>query len=513
MALRLHNTLTKKVEEFVSRDAGKAALYVCGLTVYDHAHLGHMRAAIVFDVLRRYLEWKGLQVTHVQNFTDVDDRIIQRAQNEGVPFDEVTEKYITEYRQALEALNVLPPHVEPRASRHIPDMIEMIARLVEQGYAYYAEGDVYFDVTKRPGYGKLSGRVLEDLRAGARVEPGEFKRHPADFALWKRTKPGEPNWESPWGRGRPGWHIECSAMSLKYLGMGFDIHGGGDDLIFPHHENEIAQSESYTGKEPFARYWIHNAMVMVRGEKMSKSLHNYFAVMDALRVYPADAIRYALVSVHYRKPIEVDEERFADAARAVERLRVALTAVDAVMASVKVRDGSGQPSGKLVGAVQRARSAFESTMDDDLNTAGALAAIFELVAEMNRAADEVQKGQIPAALAQIGLSMARATFLELTGLLGLAFKSAPIDQEVQQKVLKIAQAFRSTAVHSNTETLISNLLDVRERARASKDFSTADQIRKLLAEAGIIVEDLPTGPRWRVVSAAGSRASSGGGDG
>jgi len=265
MGLRLHSTLTKRTEEFVPREPGKAAIYVCGPTVYDTSHLGHMRAAIVFDVLRRYLESQGYRVTHVQNITDVEDKIIARAQADGVPPEVITSRYIDEYRQACRVLNVLPPHVEPQATQHIAEMVEMIRRLVENGYAYYAEGDVYFDVTKLPRYGKLSGRTLEEMRAGARVEPGEFKRHPADFALWKKAKPGEPNWESPWGRGRPGWHIECSAMSLKYLGMGFDIHGGGDDLVFPHHENEIAQSEAYAGSEPFARYWIHNAMVTVSG--------------------------------------------------------------------------------------------------------------------------------------------------------------------------------------------------------------------------------------------------------
>jgi len=306
MALRLHNTLTKREEEFVPREAGKAAMYVCGPTVYDSSHVGHMRAAIVFDVLRRYLEFRGFRVRHVQNVTDVEDKIIARAQAEGVPPEQITNRYSDEYQRAAEALNILAPHVEPRATEHIPEMITMIRTLIERGHAYYAEGDVYFDVTTLPEYGKLSGRVLDELKAGARVEPGEFKRHPADFALWKRAKPGEPSWDSPWGKGRPGWHIECSAMSLKYLGMGFDIHGGGDDLIFPHHENEIAQSEAYAGTQPFARYWLHNAMVMTRGEKMSKSMHNYFAIGDALRRYPPEVVRYALVSVHYRKPLDFE---------------------------------------------------------------------------------------------------------------------------------------------------------------------------------------------------------------
>lgn len=516
--LRLHNTLTKKIEEFVPRDSGKAALYVCGPTVYDSSHLGHMRAAIAFDVLRRYLEWKGFQVMHVQNLTDVDDRIIQRAQNEGVPTDVVTERYIGEYRQALQALNILQPHIEPRASRHIPEMVEMIKALIERGYAYYAEGDVYFDVTKLSAYGKLSGRVLEELKAGARVEPGEFKRHPADFALWKRAKPGEPNWESPWGRGRPGWHIECSAMSLKYLGMGFDIHGGGDDLIFPHHENEIAQSEAYTGREPFARYWIHNAMVMVRGEKMSKSLHNYFAVMDAVRRYPADVIRYALASVHYRKPIEVDEERFVDAARAVDRLRGAVASADAVIARAK--SGIGGPASQhLAGAAQRARETFEAAMDDDLNTAGALAAIFNLVAETNRATDEVAKGQSDAAQLQPGVATARATLKELAGVIGLVLGEAPVDARVAERVRDLAAALRREAgplftdhPGQNLDELVSYILAGRERARAKKDFSTADRIRGRLAEAGIVVEDLPTGPRWRVAAADGLRPPAGGAD-
>ncbi len=512
--LRLHNTLTKRVEAFVPRDPGKAAMYVCGPTVYDSSHLGHMRAAIAFDVLRRYLEWKGLQVTHVQNITDVDDRIIQRAQNEGVPTDVVTARYVAEYGRALLALNILSPHVEPRASRHIPEMIEMIRRLIERGYGYYAEGDVYFDVAKLPSYGKLSGRVLEELRAGARVEPGEFKRHPADFALWKRAKPGEPNWESPWGRGRPGWHIECSAMSLKYLGMGFDIHGGGDDLIFPHHENEIAQSEAFADGEPFARYWIHNAMVMVRGEKMSKSLHNYFAVMDALRRYPADAIRYALASVHYRKPIEVDEARLSDAARAVDRMRAAIVSADAAIARAQGAGTSGPASQQLAGAAQRARNAFEGAMDDDLNTAGGLAAIFDLVAEINRATDEVVKGQADAGSLQPGLGMARGTLLDLAGVIGLTFGAVPVDARVEAKVRDLAVALRREAGHLFTEhpghsldDLVSYILNGRERARAKKDFSTADRIRLRLAEVGIVVEDFPTGPRWRVAATDGLRAS------
>ncbi len=512
MGLKLHNSLTGQLEEFVPRDPGKAAIYVCGPTVWDSAHLGHMRAAIVFDVLRRHLESKGLTVTHVQNITDVEDKIIARAQVDGVAPEVITDRYTADYHQALAALHVLPPDIEPRASAHIPEMIAMIQTLIDKGFAYYAEGDVYFDVTKAPDYGKLSGRVLEELKAGARVEPGEFKRHPADFALWKQAKPGEPNWESPWGRGRPGWHIECSAMSLKYLGMGFDIHGGGDDLIFPHHENEIAQSEAYAGRQPFARYWLHNAMVMVKGEKMSKSLRNYFAVADALQRYSAEVIRFALASVHYRKPMEVDAERLADAARAVDRLRAALASAELVLRRTRGLAEDGAPSQGLAQAATAARTAFAAAIDDDLNVSGALAAIFDLVSEINRAADQVLKGSLEPVLTEPGLGQARRAVLELTGVLGLHLEGAAVDAQLLRRVRELASMLRSQRPQLFGEEpqdglagLVDYLLAGRERARAARDFSTADHIRGQLTEAGILVEDLPTGPRWRIATADGLR--------
>ena len=514
MTLRLHNTLTKRAEEFVPHEAGKASMYVCGPTVYDSSHVGHMRAAIVFDVLRRYLEFRGFTVTHVQNVTDVEDKIIARAQAEGVPAEQITNRYSDEYHRATEALNILPPHVEPRATQHVPEMVEMVRRLIKQGHAYYAEGDVYFDVAALPGYGKLSGRVLEDLKAGARVEPGEFKRHPADFALWKRAKPGEPSWDSPWGKGRPGWHIECSAMSLKYLGMGFDIHGGGDDLIFPHHENEIAQSEAYAGTQPFARYWLHNAMVMTSGEKMSKSLHNYFAIGDALRRYPPEVVRYALVSVHYRKPLDFEEARFDDAARAVGRIRSTLTSVDAVL---RLAGGDAEPreayaghASTLADAVARARQGFLAAMDDDLNTSGALAAIFELVAEMNRRADAVLKGaESPLGTAR-ELVQARETLQELLSVLGLRIVPSAGGEAVVRRVRELAAALQTEAAHlfavvppEALDDVVTFILNGREQARRQKDFKTADGIRSRLTEAGILVEDLPTGPRWRIAAPDG----------
>ena len=514
MALRLYNTLTKRTEEFVTREPGKAAIYVCGPTVYDRSHLGHMRAAIIFDVLRRYLEAKGYRVTHVQNITDVEDKIIARAQADGVAVDAITSRYIDEYRQACRTLNVLPPHVEPRATQHIAEMIEMIQRLMQKGYAYYAEGDVYFDITTLPGYGKLSGRALEELRAGARVEPGEFKRHPADFALWKKAKPGEPSWDSPWGRGRPGWHIECSAMSLKYLGMGFDIHGGGDDLIFPHHENEIAQSEAYAGSEPFARYWIHNAMVTVGGEKMSKSLRNYFAVTDALKYYPPEVIRQALASVHYRKPIEIEEARLEDAARAVDRLRAALVSADTVITRAAGRAAGGDDSQALRRAATRARAGFEAALDEDLNTSGALAAVFDLVAEINRWTDQVLKGTLGSDQLLPGLEEARQTLATTTGILGVDLERAP-DAEIVRRVRELAATLRQEKAHlfpgepgDTLDDLVAFILAGRERARAARDYSTADLIRARMVEVGIVVEDLPTGPRWRVAMPNGRRPPS-----
>jgi cysteinyl-tRNA synthetase len=515
MSLHLHNTLTKREEEFVPREAGKAAMYVCGPTVYDTSHLGHMRAAVVFDVLRRYLEFRGFRVTHVQNITDVEDKIIARAQAEGVTTDQITGQYSAEYEQAARALNILPPHVEPRATQHVPEMVEMVRRLIERGHAYYAEGDVYFDVTTLPDYGKLSGRVLEELKAGARVEPGEFKRHPADFALWKRAKPGEPSWDSPWGKGRPGWHIECSAMSLKYLGMGFDIHGGGDDLIFPHHENEIAQSEAYMGTRPFARYWVHNAMFRLSGEKMSKSERNFVSVAEALRRYPPEVIRYVLVSVHYRKPIEYDPDRFEDARKAVDRIRSALVSVDAVLrlADAPAERGPGTvPESRqmLSAAVGHARSEFLAAMDDDLNTSGALAAIFELTAEVNRHADAVLKGMASPVAEARGLAEARGALHEMLGVLGLQIAPSAGGEAVGRRVRELAAALRGEASHlfgseppQAMDDVVAFILSGREQARKLKDFRTADAIRTRLGEAGILVEDLPTGPRWRIATPDG----------
>ncbi len=509
MTLRLFNTRTKVAEEFVPRDPGRVGMYVCGPTVWDTSHLGHMRAAIVFDIVRRYLEAHGLQVTHVQNFTDIDDRIIDRARSEGVSAETIATRYVNEYRQLFKALNMLPPTYEPRATEHIPEIIDMVKRLIEVGSAYSAEGDVYFDVTTFPAYGRLSGKVLDELRAGARVEPGERKRHPADFALWKRAKPGEPSWDSPWGPGRPGWHIECSAMALKYLGMGFDIHGGGEDLIFPHHEDEIAQSEAAMGIGPFVRYWIHNALVMVDGEKMSKSLKNYLAASDALASFPPDVIRYALGVVHYRKPMEIDQERLEDAQRAIDRLRATLASIDTVIRHTQGRHEGGEGSEGLRQAALHARADFEAAMNDDLNTSKALAAVFDLVAEVNRVTDHVLKGNgAPSGLLP-GLADARAALIDLTGILGLRLAQPPEEGAVVERVRALMATLRHEAGHlfehapgQSLEALVTFILAGREQARRRKEFAIADRIRRELADAGVLVDDLPSGPRWRLATRA-----------
>ncbi|NLG68293.1 MAG: cysteine--tRNA ligase, partial [Firmicutes bacterium] len=318
--MQVYNTLTRRTETFTPREPGRVSIYVCGLTPYDHAHLGHLRPAVVWQAIRNYLEYKGFQVTLVQNFTDIDDKIIDRARALGVPAETVALTYIRDYLEAMDRLGLRYADHYPRVTRHIPEVVEMVSRLVERGHAYEVEGSVYFDTTTFPSYGKLSGQRREALEAGARIEPDERKRHPADFALWKAAKPGEPAWSSPWGPGRPGWHIECSAMSLHYLGFGFDLHGGGADLIFPHHENEVAQSEAYAGQEGFVRFWLHNGLVNVKATKMSKSLGNFTTAREILRRHPPGLVKYYLLSTHYRSPIEFADTSLDEARPGWERL-------------------------------------------------------------------------------------------------------------------------------------------------------------------------------------------------
>jgi cysteinyl-tRNA synthetase len=453
MTLKLRNTLSGKVEEFVpSGDVVK--LYVCGVTPYDVSHVGHAMSYIAFDVLRRFLEYQGYQVKHVQNFTDIDDRIIDRAERLGVSTKQLAEEMIERYSVEMGALNVKPAHVYPRATEEIPTMIEMIEALIDKEYAYENEGDVYYRVTRKEGYGEFSHRTLESMMAGARVELDERKEHPMDFALWKAAKPGEPSWESPWGPGRPGWHIECSAMSFRYLGEQIDLHGGGEDLIFPHHENEIAQTEAYTGKKPFVRYWLHNAWVKAGEEKMSKSLANFVSIADALERWPADAIRMWVITSHYRTPLTYTEEALTAARRGAERLRLAARA-----------ESDGPAEGEPVDTTP-SREQFVEAMEDDLNTSKALAVLFDLAHEINRARDE-----------QRPVSDAPATLLELADVLGLTLTEPETDL--------------------GAAPFVELLITIRDELREAKQFELADRVRSGLGELGIGLEDTPQGTVWR----------------
>ena len=428
-------------------------LYVCGVTPYDVSHVGHAMSYVVFDVLRRYLEFRGYQVRHVQNFTDIDDRIITRAERLGIEIGELTSDMIARYMEEMRSLNVLPAHEYPCATKEIPQMIEMIEALVEKGYAYEAGGDVYYRVRSKEDYVRFSRRDLESMMAGARVEPNEQKEHPADFALWKGAKPGEPSWESPWGPGRPGWHIECSAMALRYLGEQIDIHGGGQDLIFPHHENEIAQTEAYTGKAPFVRYWLHNAWVKSGEEKMSKSLGNFIPISEALEQYSADAIRMWVLFSHYRTPLTFTSEALSAAKRGAERLRIA------------VRTPSNGADGDAVDAAP-CREQFIAAMDDDLNTSKALAALFDLAHEINRRRDEGRK-----------VADAQAALLELADVLGLTLTEPEAD--------------------ISAAPFIELLITIREELRGAKQFELADRVRDGLDELGVTLEDGQEGTTWR----------------
>jgi cysteinyl-tRNA synthetase len=471
VGLQLHNTLTKRKEPFVPRDEGRVGIYLCGPTVYGEPHIGNLRPVVVFDVLRRHLVASGYDVLLVRNYTDVDDKIIHAAGHDPLRAFTVAERWTRVYDEITAALGVLPPDIAPRASGHIPEMLELIARLVDAGLAYQAAGDVYFGVGKWPEYGKLSGRDLAELQAGARVEVNPDKRDPLDFALWKGAKPGEPTWDSPWGPGRPGWHIECSAMASKYLGPAFDIHGGGEDLIFPHHENEIAQSEGATG-EPFARYWLHNAFLELKGEKMAKSVGNVVSPRELLRRHRGVVLRYALLGAHYRSPLEFSEEVLSDAAASYDRL-----ATFATNAARALGPAAGVEPAERPGDAGGWRGRFQAALDDDLNVPAALATLFDLVAEANPLIAKLERGDASVAAE---LRDRFATFLDLAGRLGFT----PLDD------LPDPAAFRP---------LLDLLLDLRERARAARDFAAADAIRDRLADAGIRVEDRPGGPRWHLI--------------
>ena len=473
MAIRLFNSLTRRKEEFIPREAGKASIYACGPTTYNYFHLGNARMLVVFDMIRRYLLYKGYDVTYIQNFTDVDDKIINRAIEEGYNPKKLAEKYIMAYFQDAQALNILPATVHPKATEHIPEMIEIIQKLEKKGLAYSINGDVYFSVDKYEGYGKLSGRTLEDMKAGARIEVDDKKKHPMDFALWKSSKEGEPYWSSPWGEGRPGWHIECSAMALKYLGPGFDIHGGGGDLVFPHHENEIAQSEGCLGNEIFAKYWMHNAFITINQEKMSKSLGNFFLVREVVEKFPGDVIRFYLLGTHYRSPLDFDDEKLVMAAKGLDRLKNSARLAAEALSKV-LPDEEPQINDELVEASKEARRAFEEAMDDDFNSAQAYAALFELAKEINTYLTKDKRQPY-------SLTEAYNTLNELAGVLGLDLEEE--EEDSQGDTGKLPQ-------------VMDLVLEIRMKARKNKDWATADLIRDRMKEIGIVIEDTPEGARW-----------------
>jgi cysteinyl-tRNA synthetase len=468
MPLKLHNTLSARLEEFVPLHPPRVGMYVCGVTVYDRSHIGHARAMVTFDVLYRYLLFSGYQVDFVRNFTDVDDKIILRAQKAGIPAVELAEANIRSFAEDVRALGCAQPTLEPRATEHIAEMIELIRTLIDKGLAYAADGDVYFAVDKFAGYGKLSKRKLEDMVAGSRVEVDERKHHPMDFALWKASKPGEPTWDSPWGPGRPGWHIECSAMALKHLGQPFDIHGGGTDLIFPHHENEIAQSEGARGCA-FARYWVHNGMVSVGHEKMSKSLGNFLTVQEASSRVGGEALRFYALGTHYRSPLEFTPERLDEAARGLGRIYETLARADAAGGSAT------EPDAEVI-------RQFREAMDDDLNTARVIGILFETVRAINRELDA--KGD-PDRIA--GMRRAIAAAGEVLGICRLD----PKEYLAREKREHLAESELSAA---QIEARIAD----RAAARKSRDFERADQIRDELKAKGILLDDSPAGTTWRV---------------
>jgi cysteinyl-tRNA synthetase len=480
--MQIYNTLTRRKEDFVPRDPGKVAIYVCGPTTYNFIHMGNARAFVVFDTLRRYFLYKGFKVRYIQNFTDVDDKIINRAREEGEDPIGLAARYVEEYFHDMDALNAMRADVHPKVSEHLDEIIEMVRLLVERGHAYAVDGDVYYDISSFSAYGKLSGRSLEDMQAGARVEVDPRKRHPMDFALWKAAKEGEPAWDSPWGPGRPGWHIECSAMSRKYLGDGFDIHGGGYDLIFPHHENEVAQSEAATGKT-FARYWMHNGFITVNQEKMSKSLGNFFLVREVLEKFPPETVRFFLLSAHYRSPLDFDDEKLAAAGRGLERIKNCVRLL-AEASGGRSRSGMNGADEEFLALLDRRRQDFERAMDDDLNSALATGILFDAVGDINAYLHRAGKEEGPC-----GEAMAGATGLleKFNSVLGF-FKTGPggkiiLDGGDGQEEL--------------AGGLINLIIKIRQEARSKKDWAAADSIRDGLKELGIVLEDTPQGVRWK----------------
>ncbi len=465
--MRLYNTLTRKKEEFKPIKQDKVTIYVCGPTVYNYIHVGNARPLVVFDVLRRYLEYKNYAVDYLVNFTDIDDKLINKANEEGMTVKEISEKFIGEYLDDAKGLLLKEESTNhPRATEHITDIVNFIKELVEKGYAYSANGDVYFDVTKLEDYGKLSKKNIEDLISGARVEINEIKRNPMDFTLWKSAKPGEPSWNSPWGKGRPGWHIECSVMARRYLGDTIDIHAGGEDLQFPHHENEIAQSESLTGK-PFANYWLHNAMINVENQKMSKSLMNFFTVREISKEFDLEVLRFFILSAHYRKPVNFSREFVEQAKNGLDRLYNGKNNLEFLMNNCEEKTLNDEDI-KIKEEIIELKEKFIDSMEDDINTADAISALFEIVKEGNSKLSQDSPKEL--------VVFIHETLMELSGILGILNKEDELlDEEIAE------------------------LIEKRTEARKNKDFKLSDQIRDSLKEKGIILEDTKDGVKWKRV--------------
>ena len=491
MSIRVYNTLTGKKEEFISLHEKKAGMYVCGVTVYDLCHIGHARSAIVFDMIYRYFRYRGFDVTFVRNFTDIDDKIIKRANEEGVDYKTIAEKYIGEFNVDMGALGLEKPSVEPRATEHIPNMIRLISTLIQKGFAYRSNGDVLFSVEKFKDYGKLSKRNIEEMQAGARVEIDEKKENPLDFALWKASKPGEPFWESPWGKGRPGWHIECSVMSQKYLGETFDIHGGGRDLIFPHHENEIAQSEAGSGK-PFARYWIHNGFVNINKEKMSKSLGNILTIKEILKDWHPEVLRLFFLSHHYRSPVDYSEDSFLEARSGLDRFYTTLNAIqEEIKKPIVACAIPGEGSSVLKTSretIESFQTRFDEAMDDDFNTAQALGYFYDLQTHLNSLVT-LSKGRPTEEM--ISLLKTGLDHFSKTGWVFGLFREEPGNYLARQRKDGLRRL-------NLTEEEIRRFIEERNLARKEKSWKRADEIRNDLLSKGIVLEDTPAGTIWKI---------------
>lgn len=472
--LTVYNTMTRKKEEFHPLRTGEVSIYCCGVTPYNDPHIGNARPFVTWDVIRRFLSRKGYRVRYIQNFTDVDDKIINAANREEVTWKEISDRYIAAYFKAMDALNVRRADVFPRVSETMAEIIRMIETLIERGFAYVTgAGDVYYRVEAFAHYGRLSGRSLEDMEAGARVEVNETKEHPMDFALWKAAKPGEPSWDSPWGKGRPGWHIECSAMSVKYLGEVFDFHGGGNDLIFPHHENEIAQAEPcIDGNEKFARYWLHNGFITIDNEKMSKSKNNFFTVKDILKEFPGEVIRFFILQTHYRSPLDFSDERLHEAQAALDRLHN----VHDVIVEFSSREGTADTAAELAAQAETFLHDFDAAMDDDFNTALAISQMFGLAKEINRYHQEVERG---------------------TSFDAANFKKAADAFYTMAEIIGIFEQEEMAADDGLADALMDIIIGIRQEARAAKNWAVADKIRDGLKNAGVVIEDTPTGVRWK----------------